>query len=460
MNQQEAVAAPLRYLPPFVRERVERRPQLLKILSNMSWLFFDHLLRVVLGLLIGAWVARYLGKEDFGLLNYATTFVALFGAFTTLGLTDIVIRDIVKEPSAKEEILGTAFWLRLLGSVFVVIMSVVIVSFLRPGDVLARWLVAIISVSTIFQSWLVIDLWFQSQVRSKYTVWSKSTAYVLANIFKVAAILLGAPVVYFAVALLLEVVLTAVGLAFNYRRRGHSFKAWRPSITRAKHLLSDSWPLALSSLMVLIYMRVDVIMLGEMSGDAAVGIYTSVSRLVDYSAFVPLVIASSLFPALVKSKEKGVKIYTERLQQFYDVNAAIAYGIILVAVPLAPMFILGLYGQGYAAATPIFVIYIWANLFSYIAIARSRQLLNDGLLKFSLVTSALGVIINVGINLLLIPQYEGVGAAIATVAAQVGAGYLSSLLLLRRSNAWTLQTKALLIPLRYLLLGLRYLGKH
>ena len=140
-------------------------------------------------------------------------------------------------------------------------------------------------------------------------------------------------------------------------------------------------------------------------------------------------------------------------------NAAIAYGIILVAVPLAPLLILGLYGSGYAAATPIFVIYIWANLFLYVGIARSRQLINDGILKFSLLTSALGVVINVGINLVLIPQYEGVGAAIATVAAQIVAGYLSSFFLLRRSNVWLLQTKALLVPLRYLLHGLRYLTK-
>ena len=459
MNQPKAGVAPLRYLPSFVRERVERRPQLLNILSNMGWLFFDRILRVGLGLIVGAWVARYLGKADFGLLNYATTFVALFGAFTTLGLTDIVIRDIVKEPAAKEEILGTAFWLRFFGGVFVVIMSIAAIFFLRPGDVLARWLVTIVAVSTIFESSGVVDLWFQSQVRSKYTVWSKSTAYLLANVFKITAILLGAPVIYFAVAVLLEVTLTAAGLAFNYRRRGNSFRAWQPNLARARHLLSDSWPLALSSLMVLVYMRVDVIMLGEMSGDAAVGLYTSVSRLIDYSAFIPLVIASSLFPSLVKSKERGAAFYKERLQQFYDVNAAIAYGIILVAVPLAPLLILGLYGSGYAAATPIFVIYIWANLFLYVGIARSRQLINDGILKFSLLTSALGVVINVGINLVLIPQYEGVGAAIATVAAQIVAGYLSSFFLLRRSNVWLLQTKALLVPLRYLLHGLRYLTK-
>ena len=429
----------------------------------MGWLFFDRILRVVLGLLVGVWVARYLGVEQFGLLNYATTFVALFGALTTLGLTDIVIRDIVREADAKEEILGTAFWLRLFGSVLVVVMSIALIFLLRPGDdpadVSARWLVAVVSLSTIFQSWFVVDLWFQSQVQSKYTVWSKSTAYLVANVFKIAAILLGAPVIYFAVAVVLEVALSAAGLALNYRRRGHRFGAWRPNLARARHLLSDSWPLALSSLMVLIYMRVDVIMLGEMSGDAAVGIYTSVSRLVDYSAFVPLVIASSLFPSLVKSKERSVKIYTERLQGFYDANAAIAYAIILVAVPLAPYFILGLYGREYAAATPIFVIYIWANLFSYIAVARSRQLINDGFIKFSLVTSALGLIINVSLNLLLIPQYQGVGAAIATVAAQVGAGYLSSLLLLKRSNIWLLQSKALLAPVRYVLLGLRYVSK-
>ena len=412
-----------------------------------------------MGLLVGAWIARYLGVEKLGTLDYARSFVALFGAFATLGIKTIVVRDIVKEPSAKEEILGTAFLLQLLGGGVVVLATTSLISVLQPGDVLSRWLVAIISLEAIFQAVYVIDFWFQSQVQSKFTVWSKSTAYLITSLFKLGAILLGAPLIIFALAILLETVLTSVGLLINYKRRGHNLRAWQPTFARAKLLMGESWPLAVSGAMLLVYQRIDVIMLGQMIGKEAVGFYTPVSRLLDYGAFIPVVIATSLFPSLIKSKERGVKFYTRRLQQFYDLNAVIAYLIILVAVPLAPFIILTLYGQQFAASIPIFVIYVWANLFTYLGVARGRHLINDGIIRFSLVTSALGLIINVGVNLVLIPQYEGVGAAIATVAAQVVAAYLASALLLPRNNVWILQTKALVAPLRYALLGVKYLWR-
>ncbi len=460
MNQQKASTATLRYLPPFVRRRIEHRPQLRKILSNIGWLFFDNGLRVIMGLLVGAWIARYLGVANLGILDYARSFVALFGAFATLGIKTIVIRDLVKEPSAKEEILGTAFFLQMLGGCFIVLTTVGLTMVLQPDDILSRWLVAIIAFETIFQALYVIDFWFQSQVQSKFTVWSKSTAYLITSVFKVGAILLQAPLVVFAVAILLETVLTSVGLVINYRRRGNAMRSWQPNMRRVKLLIGESWPLALSGMMLLVYQRVDVVMLRHITGDpTAVGLYTAVSRLLDYGAFIPIVIATSLFPSLIKSKERGIKFYTKRLQQFYDLNASIAYFIILFAVPLAPFIILTLYGPEFAPSIPIFVIYVWANLFTYLGVARGRHLINDGIIKFSLFTSALGLVINVGINLVLIPQYEGVGAAIATVAAQVGAAYLASAVLLPRNSVWILQTKALVAPVRYALLGLRSLTR-
>ena len=411
-----------------------------------------------MGLFVGAWIARYLGPEKQGILDYARSFVALFGAFATLGIKTIIIRDLVKEPSAKEEILGTAFLLQMLGGCFIVLTTVGLTTVLQPDDVLSRWLVAIIALETIFQAAYVIDFWFQSQVQSKFTVWSKSTAYLITSLFKVGAILLQAPLVVFAAAILTETVLTSVGLVINYRRRGNAVRSWRPTLHRVKLLLGESWPLALSGVMLLVYQRVDVVMLRQMTGDTtAVGLYTVVARLLDYGAFIPIVLATSLFPSLIKSKEKGVTFYTKRLQQFYDLNTSIAYFIILFAVPLAPFIILTLYGPDYAPSIPIFVIYVWANLFTYLGVARGRHLINDGIIRFSLVTSALGLVINVGVNLVLIPQYEGVGAAVATVAAQVGAAYLASALLLPRNNVWILQTKALAAPVRYAFLGVKHL---
>jgi O-antigen/teichoic acid export membrane protein len=102
-------------MPTFVLRRIAHRPELVKIIDNIGWLFFDKTLRMGVGLFVGVWVTRYLGPEQFGLFNFATAFTALFGAVATLGLQGIVVRDIVNDPSCKEETLGTAALLHLIG---------------------------------------------------------------------------------------------------------------------------------------------------------------------------------------------------------------------------------------------------------------------------------------------------------------------------------------------------------
>ncbi|MCR4321033.1 MAG: oligosaccharide flippase family protein, partial [Candidatus Brocadiaceae bacterium] len=139
------------------------------ILVNTGWLFADRILRMGVGLFVGVWVARYLGPEQFGLYSYALAFVSLFGAFATLGLDGIVVRDIVRDPACKYETLGTAFVLKLIGGSLTFLLVIIAISLLRPHDRLTHWLVGITAVGMIFQAFDTIDFWFQSQVKSKYT---------------------------------------------------------------------------------------------------------------------------------------------------------------------------------------------------------------------------------------------------------------------------------------------------
>ena len=107
----------MQFLPKFIRQKLEGKSNLRKIIGNTGWLFADRFLRIIVELFIGVWIARYLGPEKFGLYSYAIAFVALFSAFSTLGLDRIVVREIVKEPTDKDEIIGTAFILKFIGGI-------------------------------------------------------------------------------------------------------------------------------------------------------------------------------------------------------------------------------------------------------------------------------------------------------------------------------------------------------
>jgi len=145
-----------KYLPAFVREKIEGQHYLQNVISNTGWQFADNLLRMGVGLFVGIWVARYLGPGQYGLFSYALAFVALFSSIASLGLDEIATRNIVRDPAAKDEILGTTFVLKLIAGTVIFAVSIGVISVLRPADSLTHWLVGIIAAGTIFQAFSAI----------------------------------------------------------------------------------------------------------------------------------------------------------------------------------------------------------------------------------------------------------------------------------------------------------------
>ena len=418
--------------------------KLRKIIANTGWLFADRILRMGVGLFVGVWVARYLGVQQFGVFNYATAFVALFSTLSTLGLDAIVVRSIVREPEKRAEILGTAFWLKLFGGVAALILAVSSIIAVRHDDQLTISLVAILSSVGIFQAFNTIDLWFQSQVQSKYTVIAKNTAFVITALVKVALISFHAPLIAFAWAALGEVSLGAIGLIISYRVRGYSPWLWPWSSPLAKTLLKESWPLILSGLTIMIYMRIDQIMLGQMVGDKAVGLYSAATRISEVWYFIPMAIASSVSPTIYAAKEISESLYYRRIEQFLRLLSWLS---IVLAVPmsfLSGTIITVLFGKSYEPSASILAIHIWASLFVFMGVGTSSWFIAEGLTQFALRRTIIGAITNVFLNIFLIPAYGGVGAAIATVISQAFASFLSNATHPKTRKIFNIQVKSLI----------------
>ncbi len=200
-----------------MQAKLKGRHNLQAILGNTGWLFVDKVFRLGLGLFISVWIARYLGPEQFGLWSYVIAFSALFGAFSTLGLDGIVVRELVKYPKRRNEILGSAFILKIIGGVATLLIALVAISFVRSGETLTLCLVGISATGFIFQSLNVIDFYFQAKVQSKYTVYAANGAFILMTLMKVVLLLIGAPLIAFAWAGLVEIILTAFFLVIAYQ---------------------------------------------------------------------------------------------------------------------------------------------------------------------------------------------------------------------------------------------------
>lgn len=434
----------IKYLPNFMRDRVDGRGNLQKLIGNTGWLLSDRILRIGIGLVVGVWTARYLGPDRYGLFNYAGAFVALFSIFATLGLDGIVVREVVNNPAQSEEILGTAFTLKFAGSGFTLITAVAAIQILRPSEPLVHQLVAIIAAGTIVQSLDTIDFWFQARVESRYSVYARTTAFLLVSAVKVFLILNKASLIAFAWVAFLELLLGGAGLVLAYRLNGQRLFAWRVSSHRIRQILKGSWPLALSGVAVTIYMRIDQVMLGQMLGNEAVGVYSAAIRLSEVWYFIPISIVASVTPSLIQSREASPAIYRYRLENLFRLMSVIGLGI---AVPMtfASGFVARmLYGSQFAGVAPILAIHIWAALFVFLGVAQRPWDINEGLTKLALARTFIGAVVNVFLNFLLIPRYGPVGAAVATTVSYALSAVFLNAFSRRTRMIFTLQLKSML----------------
>jgi polysaccharide transporter, PST family len=409
----------------FYIDKFRNRPNL-NVVANIGWLFLDRILRMGLGLYVVLAIARYLGASQFGILNYATAFAAMFSPLATLGLDSVVIPYLVNDYSSNEKILSTVFRLKLIGSLITLFLSVSSIYFFSHNDSLSILLVAILAGVGVIQTFDTIDIWFQSQVQSKYTVIAKNVAFILTAILKIGLIESKLPLIAFAIAGLFEAGLGALFLVVLFKSKGYTLKLRQWSTPLAKKLLKESWPLILSGISIMIYMRIDQIMLGAMIGERSVGIYSAATRISEIWYFIPMAIVSSVSPSIYSAKKVSEEIYNLKIKRLIQSMVLIS---IVAAIPisfLSSSIVTTLFGNEYIEAGRILAVHTWASVFVFMGVATWPWFISEGLNHLSFQKALLGGIINVILNFILIPKYQGMGAAIATVVSYASADFFSN----------------------------------
>ncbi len=393
-------------------------PGLRQVIGNTAWLFADKIWRMGLSLVVGVWVTRYLGPTEFGTLSYAMTFVSMFSAIASLGgLSSLIIRDIARNPSCKDESLGTAFTLQLIGGFLTILVTVAIIPILNPNDPLTHKLVAIIAAGTVFNAFGTVDFWFQSQLQSKYTIFAKNFAYLLVAAVRLVLIQLQAGLIAFAWARLAESAVGALGLLWVYRKQGNYIQAWRVSFQRSKELLVESFPLVLAGIAVYVYANIDQVMLGSILQEKKdeLGFYAAAVKLSTVFDFLPMILASSTLPKLTQLKGKNSEDYFKKLQIYFDISTASWLAIAIPVSILAPYIVPILYGEAFRASVPLLSVYAWSQFGSMFGVARGTFLAIEGKLHYSLIMSVMGAFLNIGLNYFMIPAYGAMGATVATL---------------------------------------------
>jgi len=388
-----------------------------KIAYNAFFSAGARVVQTALAFVIIILIVRYLGEKGFGDYIIVVTFIYIFSVFADLGLYSIVVREISREDADEKKIINNAFTLRLTAGLFIFCLAY-FASLLFPYSDNVRFGIAVAALGFwtlsniqvlmgLFQKRLAMDKVAIAEIAGRvaqlFFVW-----YFIANDFGflhiIFAIFLGALVNFFLV-LYFASKYVKIKLEFDFR-------FW-------KKLLLQSYPLAISAILVLIYFKLDTIFLSVMKTSEAVGIYGLSYKILENLIFFPAMIVGLTMPIMSKyiftNQDKFKSVVQRTLNFLIIAFIPIAFGVIMTSDKIIKLFS----DEGFRDSPLVLNILIIAlgfiflgALFSNVIIAANRQ-------KRLAQIYFVGMIFNVVTNIIFIPKYSYFGAAATTVATEL-----------------------------------------
>jgi O-antigen/teichoic acid export membrane protein len=348
-----------------------------------------------------------------------------------LGLNDIVTRDFVRYPDKVNIIFGTSVYLRFFSSFFLI--SVIIgILFFSDLSTEIKTLIYLLSATIVLQSFDIFDRLFQSKIKAKTSVKAYLISLTISSILKIIFVLVQAPVIAFATVQVIELAILVSGWFYGYFKEFGNKLELHFSKPIAIMLLKESVVVVFSSLMIILYMRIDQVMIQQMLNETELGNFTAAVKLSESYYFIPTVLTASLFPAIINGKGMGEKEYHSRLQRLYDFLTwtAIPFALVIsfVAVPIA-----SIYGPKFQHVAPVLSIHIWAGVFVFWGVAATKYFIIEQMPYFITFSTFIGCVLNIGLNLYFIPHFGIIGAAVSTITAQFFATFMG-LLFFRKSR--------------------------
>ncbi len=389
-----------------------------RYIKNAGWMFLARIGGMIISFLATILVTRHLGPSNYGELSYAVSFVGFFGFIAALGLDQVLYRDLLLHPEKKDLYLGTSITLRLSGS-FLTIASCILCALLFSQRDISFWLICIVSLSFIFNSFILLSYEFQASVLQKYPSLLSLCILIILNISKLAVTFFDKGVFYLAAIVVLEPLLYASGYLFLRTKIFGPLKRLQFDRAIAITVLKDSIPLMFASAFFAIYAGIDQIMIKNMLDSRSVGLYSSTVLVVEAWFFIPSIIISSLFPAIVNAKKVSEKLYYTRIKNLTILLSGLSILISILMFFFAQSIIQIVFGKDFIESYPLLRIYVWGLLGNSLSAVLQQILIIENYSVLISIMTFLGMITNVILNYFFIPKYGISGAAIATLISYV-----------------------------------------
>lgn len=394
--------------------------------ENTIWLVAEKMVRMVVMLVVGIYVANQLGDKIVGEYDYIVTILSLLVVVVDFGLDGIIVREIVKNPDKQGEILGSSFLIRLIGyaillmgiSTFIVIQNFTVLS-LTMG---------ILTAGYVCRTLWGLDSLFKAKVRAKYLSISTIIAILVFAVARVVTVNYTKSILWIAACEAMFEVVLVVGYFCFYRFGNIVKERWFCSRAMVFKLLHEAWPLAVSLAITVCYMRLDKIYVTNFLGDSANGCYSTAVKFVEVGYFLPMIICSSVFPAVINARKIDFKLYDFRLRLLFSTLIWSGLATAIVMIMISPFMIRLLLNPEFEPAIGVVQLMAINNVIVFFGIARGYWLLAEGLQRYNLLFMICGLVVNFVGNILILPHWGIQGAAVVSVATQVTANIIAPLL--------------------------------
>ncbi|MBR4626747.1 MAG: flippase [Ruminococcus sp.] len=387
-----------------------------KIIKNASWIVIGKVFQSLLGLIVNMLTARYLGPSNYGIINYAASLVAFVAPIMNLGFSNVLVQEIILDKKKEGVVLGSSILLSLLSAVACIIGVIITAYFLNSGEKETIIVCSLYSILLIFQAADLIQYWFQANYLSKYSSIVSLIAYAFVAVYKVILLLSKRNIYWFAISNTLDYMLISVFLIILYYKLGGCNLSF--SWETAKSLFSKSKHYIVSSLMVTIFAQTDKIMLKLMISDAATGHYAAAVSCASVTSFVFSAIIDSFRPAIFESKKESEEKFNRNMSRLYCVIFYLSLFQCIGITILAEIIIRILYGNAYIQSVNALRVIVWYTTYAYFGSVRNIWILAENKQKYLWIINLSGAILNILLNLSLIPICGIVGAAIASLITQ------------------------------------------
>ena len=386
------------------------------VTKNAFWIISCRIIQAILGLVISMISARYLGPSNYGLINYAASIVAFVLPIVQLGFRSTLVQEIIDNPQKEGEVLGTSLVFSVISSIFCAFGVCSFVYFTSAGETETVIVCALYSLSLIFQATEMIQYWFQAKLVSHYMSLTGLGAYVLVSIYRIYLLITEKSIYWFVVSQALDYFIISLVLLIIYMKL--SSQKLTISVKRGLRMLDKSKYFIVSSMMVTIFAQTDKIMLKMILGDETVGIYSAAVTCAGMSSFVFSAIIDSSRPAVFESKKESEEKYQNCLKKCYSVIIYLSLFQSLVFTLMSKLIISVLYGEAYSSATNVLRLVVWYTTFAYIGPIRNMWILAENKQRYLWIINLSGAVVNIILNLVLIPLLGVMGAALASLLTQ------------------------------------------